>query len=306
MGVSKLYKMYQVNINNVSPVDFPATQSVDHSGGVQSVMFDGGGQIDRTGIATLFSDQRLSFQTTDIKALLDVAGINGKKLVTPTDFLSVFWQQYDQAGTIKSGSNHLKILVNEGLLLPRNIAVSQGSEASISAESIPTFDGTNDPLVVSDSEPLATRVNASQLWTLGKATINGVDIEIQSLNIDFGIQEIALGGDGDVFNTFVAIDKRDPVITFDTTDISKLTTFNHVGSNPGGTFVCYLRKLAAGGTRVANGTAEHIKFTLNDYQIIPSNTAGAKDGQTITSYTVKPVFDGSNNIIVVSTASTIV
>jgi len=305
MGVTKLYKMYQVNINNVSPVNFPATQSVDHAAGVQSVMFDGGGQIDRSGIATLFSDQRVSFQTTDIKSLLDVAGIDGKKLVTPNDFLSVFWQQYDQAGTIKSGSNHLRIRINEGLLLPRNIAVNQGSEASISAEAIPTFDGTNDPLVVSDSEALVTRVNASQLWTVGKATINSVDIEIQSLNIDFGIQEITIGGDGDVFNTFVAIDKRDPAITFDSTDISKLTSFVHQGSDPGGTFVCYLRKLAAGGTRVANGTAEHIKFTINDYQIIPTNTSAAKDGQTITSYSVKPVFDGSNNIIVISTASII-
>jgi len=305
MGVSKLYKMYQVNINNVSPVDFPATQNVGHTAGLQRVMFDGGGQIDPSGVATLFADKRLTFSTTDIKALLDVAGINGKKLVTPDDFLSIFWQQYDQGGTIKSGSNHLKVLINEGLLLPRNISVSQGAEASIDAEAIPTFDGTNDPLVVSDGQALVARVNASQLWTLGKATINSVDIEIQSLTIDFGIQEVARGGDGDVFNTFVAIDKREPTITFDSFDTSKLTSFVHQGSDPGGTFVCYLRKLAAGGTRVADGTAEHIKFTVNDYQIAPENTNAAKDGQTTTSYTVKPVFDGSNNIIVINTASVI-
>jgi len=306
MGVTKLYKMYQVNINNTpTAVDFPATQNVGHSAGLTRVMFDGGGQIDSTGVATLLSDQRLTFSTTDIKALLDVAGINGKKLVTPNDFLAAFWQQYDQGGLIKAGSTHLKILINEGLLIPRIISVTQGAEASIDCEAIPTFDGTNDPLVVSDSQALVTRVNASQLWTLGKATINSVDIEIQSLNIDFGIQEKVVGADGDVFNTFVAIDKRDPSITFDSFDISKLTSFVHQGSDPGGTFVCYLRKLKAGGTRVADATAEHIKFTINDYQISPENTNAAKDGQAGTSYSIKPVFDGSNNIIVIDTASII-
>ncbi len=305
MGVSKAYKMYQVNINNGSPIDFPATQNVSHAAGVQQVMMDGGGQVDPSGIATMFSDQGMSFQTTDIKALLDVAGLDGKKLSPPTDKLAAYWQQYDNAGVLKSGSAHMKIEVPDGLLIPRSISASQGAEALIDAEVVPTFDGTNDPIIVTDNIALATRVNASQLWTLGKATINGVDIELQNVNIDFGIILFKGGGDGDVFTSFVSIDKRNPVITFDTFDTSKLISFVHKGSNPGGTCIFYLRKLQKGGTRVADATIEHISFTLNDYQIVPDNTQASKDGQTSTSYSVKPVIDGVNNIIVFDTTAAI-
>src|SRR5207244_731271 len=85
----------------------------------------------------------------------------------------------------------------------------------------------------------------------------------------------------------------------------KSTVIPLTGLNIGHTATAiYLRKRAAGGTFTADATAEHIKFTAAGMPIVEGfdGSGNALDDVTV-HFPLK--FDGTNNPIVINTASAI-
>ena len=96
---------------------------------------------------------------------------------------------------------------------------------------------------------------------------------------------------------------RKPKITIKTTDVISLSTFGLSGVAQGGTdSVIYLRKVAEGGARVQDGTAEHISFTVDEGMITVTGI-DANDGEVANStIEITPTFDGKNDILAIGTA----
>ena len=89
-------------------------------------------------------------------------------------------------------------------------------------------------------------------------------------------------------------------------DALSLNTFGLDGTAQGATdSYVYFKKVAEGGTRVADATAEHIKFNV-DEGIITVDSTDADDGGIATSTVrITTTYDGTNAPIVVSTTSAI-
>jgi hypothetical protein len=129
--------------------------------------------------------------------------------------------------------------------------------------------------------------------------------QLLGLEIDFGLRVRKDSSDSEIWPQFVSIEVAQPRITlrgnrskwFGAAGVP-LAGLNGTHANTS----LYLRKRAAGGTFVANATAEHIKFTAAGLAYVdkPGSFSGNNPGET--SITLVTKYDGTNYPITVNTA----
>jgi hypothetical protein len=313
MSITKLYTLYAVSLDTAtlagSDVLLDQIQSFGVSTGINRVLQRGDGQVDPTYVAVMSQRPGIQFTTTALATALGAAGISGAEIDADETYpgLVSWFQKMDEGGTRASGSSHLKMTAASGILVPRSIQASQDGPATANFEAILTYDGSNEPIVIADSQALAGSPAVGELFTVGPASINGSALEgVQEITIEPGIQLRVASGDGDVWPTYVAIMSRAPSIRIRTTDATALATFGLDGTEQGATdSVVYFRKMGEGGTRVADGTSEHISVTVDDGMVTVENQDVTQDGVAVADVVLTPTYDGSNAIIAISTAAAI-
>jgi hypothetical protein len=308
MSVSKLYTLYAVNLDTEtlagSAVLLDQVQSFAISTGLQRIIQRGDGAVDPTYVAIMSQRPMLRFTSTAIATYLGACGIGGTIIDSGTyPGLEAWFQKMDEGGTRASGSSHLLMTVNEGLLVPRAIQAGQDGVATIDLEAVITYDGTNEPIVLADSQALSGSPATAELFTVGPVNINGSALEsIQSITIDFGIGVTVQSGDGQVWPTYAAIMSREPSIRVRTTDATAINTFGLDGTAQSASdSVVFLRKLSEGGTRVADNGSEHISFTIDEGMITVENQDVSQDGVAMADIVITPTYDGTAAILVIAT-----
>jgi len=304
MAVTALHTLYAVDIDDVL---FDQVQSWGLDPAIAEIIQGGDGSVDPTFVAVMGQSPRLSFGTTSIATALTKSGIDGFK-VTSGAVATAYFQALAEGGTRAGTSSHLKATINEGLLLPRTLSVSRGgSPAVLTYDLIATYDGSNDPVVLLADQTLGGSPTTDALWAEGPAVLNGTTINgVTGITVNFGIQEIVQGGDGQVWPTFAGIIARQPSIAIQTVDVGVIATFGMAGAVQSATdSVIYLRKIDQGGTRVADVTAEHIKITVDEGRVSCGPITGEHGGLLGAEIRITPSYDGSNAILVISTGSAI-
>ncbi len=313
MSVSKLWVPYAVNLNTAtlaaSPVLLDQVQNFECSPAIAKTVQASDGAVDPTYVAVMSQSPRITFGSTALATILGSCGISGAVIDADGTYpgLVCWFQKMAEGGVRASGSNHLKLTAKEGILVPRSISAGMDGPATMTLEAVLTYDGTNDPIVIADSQALSGSPAVGELFTVGPVSINGTTLEgIQSIEIDFGIQVTVQGGDGQVWPTYCAIMSRGPSIRVRTTDVSSLSTFGLTGTAQGATdSVVYLRKVDEGGTRVADGTAQHLSFTVDEGHISVEGANVSQDGAAMADVTITPTYDGTAAIMVISTGTAI-
>ena len=116
------------------------------------------------------------------------------------------------------------------------------------------------------------------------------------------------GGESEEFDTFVGIQDSSPVVTIQFLQEINWSSLGLRGTTLNGTtgLVFYARKYANRGSRVANATAEHIKFTGLNGVANPVNTTGQRSALISDTLRVHLVA-GSDSVLplTLSTASAI-
>jgi len=268
-----------------------------------------GGLVDQQFLAVQGAGPRMSFSSSAIAVCLTNLSIGGMAVATGGDNpgLDAYFKLYSNKGTVSAGSDHLRLRMASGLVLPRTLNIPASGPAMLTAEIIPiSADGTTAPIVASASSLVGTPTQ-SLYHGLGPVKLNGTALAgISGVTIDFGITEQVLTPDGLLFPTHVHLISRRPSIRIDFSDVTALLDYGFSGTAQSATnSVIYLRKFAEGGSRVADGTAEHISFTINDGIILPTAASAGVGGPATAGLTVNPSYDGSNAILVVSTATVI-
>jgi hypothetical protein len=254
----------------------------------------------------------ISFTSTDIATVLDVIGISGLAIPITVeltdDYLDAFFMSKDEGATNYATSVHTMLTVNKGLIIPRTINASNTPPATISCDVIATYDGTNDPVVIATSQALADGAGMTTNFVCGKVSLNGAAVtSIESITIDFGIKVNPQRGGGDVWPSFVTIWERIPSITFTTTDVSQLNTLTLPGVAQAATdSIVYLRKCSAGGARVANGTSEHISFSIAQGHLQVSTIGGSHGAPLMAQLKITPSDNQSDSILAIDTTAAIV
>lgn len=245
----------------------------------------------------------------NVARAIDACGFLGKKITATTNpgvtLYEYFW---DDAAGRKSGSAHRKYNIRKGLIVPRTLSVAHDGDARITYHFLPITDGTNDPLIETDSVPVVVQAD-DERFAIGPMTIGSITIDhIQSFEIDFGLDINLLAADSDLFATFAGIATIQPSITIRGIDAkllaaAKIPRVGQIGTHANTTF--HLRKRTEGGAGfVSAGTPEHIKFTAAGLAYVDNAMSGS-GGDPAESSLIMPLrYDGTNDPITVDTTST--
>ncbi len=249
----------------------------------------------------------IPFTSAQIKACLDAVGSTGLAL-SGSEIFTSYLQKVIQGGLRAAAStNHISMVINEGTLVPRSISVENNGLATISMAAVATYNGSVLPVVILDSQNYIASASGLIGWTLGPIKPNGsAHAGVQRMTFDFGINLGVRGGDGEGFPTFVYVINTTPRITFSSTNASQIATLTALGKSQTNTLV-YLRKMEpAGGTiiRVADGTAEHIKFSIAGDYGSPRTIGGAHGVATEFAVDLLPKsLDGTDPISIATTST---
>lgn len=249
------------------------------------------------------------FTTRAIASALDLCGVLGTDIADLTGGFSLYAQKHADGSTRTSGNAHRKYNFVRGIVVPRRLSVEHRGDATLTYETIVTWDGNNDPLLFTDDVPLPSAGDDIERFTLGSWQIGGVALTgIRSLEIDFGIDAVSEGADSDIWDTLCSIRAVNSSLTLRGIDIEWLKAANipligkaATHANTAG----YLRKRAQGSTFVANGTAQHIKFTACGLAYIDSPIDASENDGAQTTLMMPLRYDGTNDPLTINTASAI-
>lgn len=279
MAIGNVYTLHSVQREGVaSMIDQIMSQNIDS--GLEDYIGGQSSVISPNFAALMEVRPLLSFTTSKLQTALDLCGLTGLQ-ATSTNKLSLWFKKRASYAEYASGSTHRKFTVNNGLMVPRRLTARHGEPATIDYEIHPIGDATNpaalvNPVVITVAS-LAAGAGMSQLFTLGPVKLDGTQLDsVQEVTIDFGIDVIRLGTNGQIFPEFCAIREKRPTIEVVTHDIAHATdpaslpgvvaTFGLLGGIAASTgLTVFLRKKEDDGSgNVANATTEHISITAAD------------------------------------------
>lgn len=312
MTVSRLHTIYAAHMNTktlaVSDVLLDQVSDFRCTPGVRHIIQSGDGNVDPEYAAVMSGSPRFGFSTTGLVDALGVVGIGGAIIDADGSYpgLVTFFQKMLEGGERAPGSVHLQMLAKEGILLPRTLQAAQEGVASLSLDAVLTYDGTNLPILVSNTEALVGSPSISELFTLGPVKINGTLLEsVQSSAVEFGLQERLQAGDGDVWPTWAGVHSRNPRLRIRTTDAEALSTLGLTGAAISSSVQVWFRKMDEGvGGRVADVTAEHVLFTISEGRAVVREVAATQDQPAMSEVEVV-LRKGAGAIMTVSTGSAI-
>lgn len=252
-----------------------------------------------------------SFSTYAIAAAIDAIGLGPLPIDTDSEpGVTYFLQKFDSSGII-SGSGHRSLLVSCGAVVPRRLSCDHQGHARMDIDVIVAKESANNAVVISDAATMPTLTGAGSRWTLGGMKVGNVTLSnYTGFDIDFGNQVTTRGSQSDVWDAHVEILTHAPSITIRGIDPTWFTETTGIGIDGIGcahaNTVMYLRKRDSDGQGfVADGTAEHIKFTLKGPCAIETMFSGQAHMLGEASVRLAGLYDGTDDPIEVDTTSAI-
>lgn len=280
MGVTDRYGIYAVHLNNtllgaITEVDDAYESTV--RGEPRS------GEVLARFMSLISQKARVGFSTEALKVLLDTVTTtdNGIPLkysniaaAVWASGLRLYWQDYASGGSRKGASSHIQDKVNAGIICLRRLTCQHQGDAVAQVEAICGWDGTNDMIARTFGVTLPAAPADDARYTLiddvagaGVNKVGNIVIpQLKSMEIDFGFGIDREGSGSDIQDKFVFLKTVQPTITLRSIDPTLFAS----AKIPVGGINCthantklYLRKRAAGGSFVANGTTDHISVTAD-------------------------------------------
>lgn len=266
----------------------PASLAGTVIGGIQSANVNPGvtttrpmadGTVDSYFVAVVAEDPVITITSLDVAAVL---GVTNWTAVAGT--VVVAEAKLADAGTKASGSNHVLHTMTTALIMPQRISCGVRDNAVITVKCV-GYNSSGSPALTSANLSALTAYtqDTNKVFGLGPVTVNGTALSsVQNLDIDFGMSEITNPGDGFTAPLDVNVGARLFTATFTTTDINLINSFcsgssgtKYSGVPISSTTKLFLRK-RANDRVVADGTAEHIKFLINNGIIYWTEIQGSK------------------------------
>ena len=252
-----------------------------------------------------------SFSTEHIARAIDLISQTGYDLATETTGLILYSQKAKSGGTRYSTAVHFKDQIKSGILALRRLSGQHQGDFSLDCEAVAGWNGADNPIVRTYDITAPTAATDTERFTLGKITVGGIAItHFRNMDLDFGLEIKSEGSESELWDKFVFIESIKPVLTV--RGINPLW-FKESGGIPllglNGTHAntaIFLRKRAAGGTFVADATAEHISVIGQGYITIdtPMDTGGGEAAEC--SLKMEFYHDGTNAPLLIDTTAAIV
>jgi hypothetical protein len=287
-------------ITNVSmPVQGSPTRDVN-----AGKVFATSGRLDLTSVD-------IEVTTVQMDKLIDLVPVAGLCIgTTPEFYINV---SVNECSGPLAGAQHRRYEINKGMVYFTNISCDHKGDLQGTVRIQAVFDGSNDPVAISDLTSLPSDVQVGDLtqrWTLHdgtKTTLGGAAwASKRSLSLDFNVDTSTQGADSEEFDSFGAIDQILPTLTVSGIDPS---WFDQLGLGLSGSNVTHanttigFRKRDGGGF-VADGTAEHIEMTVNGIAYNDQLFSASRNEAATSSIRVECLEDSSGNAPVILTTAT--
>lgn len=264
-------------------------------------------------VALVSQKPMLSAASYDLANLLMAIGLSGLCIKSATNPGVVsYWQKFDACGTPVSGSYQRSYTIGNGLIVPKSLRLDHRGDARVEFEvHMVSSDGSTSPVVLSDTAALPSISAAHARWTLGPITIGNKSLsDYSGLEIDFGNTIESRGASSFVYDQYIEAKTFAPKITITGIDPAWFSATNITATGIAAAYSTdkiFLRKRGQSGTNfVADGTAEHIKFTPVGLASIGQASRAEMQRTSETTLVITCAVDGSGNAgLSVDTASAI-
>lgn len=277
MSASKLFLDYAVKLHALTAQSAAAIyadgiRSLGLNPGLRTMVESGDGEVYGSFGSLVAGAPVAKFTSVDMKAVLDQVPFAGMLVDSDGTHpgVELYQRKMKQGGTRETTSVHHKTTIANGLAVLRRISARHQEAATVDVEVYARQAGATAPLAFDEAAALPSHnAGPDAIWTVGKIVLNATTVEgIESIDIEPGVNVVSEGKDSDVYPTFCSIMSISPRVSFRTRHIDLTTTLTEDGAYYTATqVVVYLRKRAEGGTFTADGTAEHIKFTLGKCRV---------------------------------------
>ena len=275
-------------------------QSATPSPGIEERIRTTGGGVDPTVSHVIRQQPRIDFTTLHVATVLAALGINGTECTTA----ETYWNLKANYGTRAAGANHEKVALAKAFAIPRTLQFDRREDASLAMSLRAMSADGSCPLSHTASVSLPGGEDVSEVFTVAKLVLtiaaSPITFEIDDGSLDFGIVE-RMEGVG-VYDTECWIEKRNPVISINTPNVSHFATITEDGcqSTAG---VLWLRQREAYGTHYADNVAKHLKISWYSSQVIARDISGSDAIQLPVE--IHPLYNGTNPILTIAVDQTI-
>ena len=226
-------------------------------------------------VANKHQKPAIMFSTPMLSTLLANVTIAGAALGSTTTY---FKKAATTGGSVaRASAVHKKIVIASSIIYWKSIKLPHNAPGTAEVVIAANYDGTNDPFVYTGTVALSGNLTATEYFGAGPCSINAVNIPgIAEITIDSGIEEIREGASSEEFDTFVGIGPMKPSITIRTFEMVNWSTYllRGIALDGAAGVVAYARKFSSTGSRVADATAQHIKFIGLNGKANPTDTNG--------------------------------
>ncbi|HEV3006157.1 MAG TPA: hypothetical protein VGX78_16935, partial [Pirellulales bacterium] len=154
---------------------------------------------------------------------------------------------------------HQRFRMTKGCLYWSRISARHQEDATIDAEIMPIYDGTNPPLQAAGTLALVGTPIGNERFTLGPLKIGSTLLGgLIEATLSSGVKANEEGSDGDIYLTWTGLDTAAPVLEVTARTIEWMNTYGPVST--GATVTQFFIKKSSTGN-VANGTANHISVS---------------------------------------------
>jgi len=305
-----IHTLYSVVLNDTADVTLGGIESLNVRPQIEHMLEATSGDVYPRHQAIVAIKPVADFASYCLAECLDAIPITGKSLSAMATGLDLYAYKHDHGGGRAGAASHRKYTIADGMIVPDRISCDHRGDALISFRVLSTWDGTNDPVIITEAQSVPTQGNDDERFTIGKCTI-GSDVisDIRSWELDFGIEAATEGGDSDIYDTHVSIVTVKPVLTLRGVDPEwlKSDVVPLVGKSvTHATTTIYLRKrLQTAAGFVADGTAEHISMTMDGMAWIEEaySSRGRAPNECVLKVAAR--YDGTNAPIVIDTTAAI-
>jgi len=315
------WSIYAVQIDDTVDVIIGGITAQSLALGAEVVNDQSSGQVSPEVAYTAGQRPVANFTSYHVETMLTTLGQFGTS-IDDTDGLCLYAQKHLHGGGRTTGSNHRKYSIVSGMIVPGTLSCNHQEVATMSANVIVTYDGSNDPVQIATSQALPSGALDDERFGLGRVTVESKTLNVQlsgvlkSLTIDFGVEASSEGGGGDVWDTHASIITASPKISFTATDLEWFTTDTTTIPIEGlalthDNTVINLREYAQANSQVighgftADGSSAHIDITSEGLMVIDDVMNGSQGSPAEISATIHPIYDGTNDPLVITTDQTI-
>jgi hypothetical protein len=280
MPINTIYKLDKVVL--ASGQELHALNNSQTQFGIKSLIERSAGEVWPNFRANQEQKPMVNLTTKQLSVLLTNVPIDGTDSL---EDIACYLKRASGTGSVaRATAVHERGVIAEACVYWTSVRLPHNGPGEAQVVIVPIFDGTNDPIVFTGSVSLPGTLTPAAYFGAGPVSINGTPVPgVQEITIESGIKILQLGDGSEEFDTFVGIETGEAVITLKTLEQTNWPTLGLRGTALNGTtgIVCYGRKFAANGSRVANATGEHLKFVGLNGTCLPVDTNG-QDSSPVT------------------------